>query len=227
MEAGMRRVFLTTISLLALTAAATAADIPRRAPAPAKAPVLVPLFTWSGFYIGLNGGYGWGTSTWTDAVTGSNSFDTSGGMVGLTLGANWQTGPWVLGLEGDVDWTNIRGSFANAACPAGCETKNTWLATVRGRAGYAFDRVLPYVTGGLAVGDVHATATGFGSQSETRTGWTVGAGIEGAFAQNWSAKVEYLYVDLGDVSCSAVACGIATSANFRANIVRGGINFRF
>jgi outer membrane immunogenic protein len=145
----------------------------------------------------------------------------------LTLGANWQTGPWVLGLEGDVDWTNIRGSFANAACPAGCETKNTWLATVRGRAGYAFDRVLPYVTGGLAVGDVHATATGFGSQSETRTGWTVGAGIEGAFAQNWSAKVEYLYVDLGDVSCSAVACGIATSANFRANIVRGGINFRF
>ena len=104
----MRRVLLTTISLLALTTAgAMAADIPVRAPA--RAPVLVPAFTWSGFYIGLNGGYGWGTSTWDS----TGSFDVSGGLVGGTIGYNWQVGTWVFGLEGDIDWADIKGSTAS------------------------------------------------------------------------------------------------------------------
>ena len=117
--------------------------------------------------------------------------------MGGTLGYNWQMGQAVFGLEGDVDWSNIRGS---AACGGGvtvCETRNDWLGTFRGRVGYAFDRFLPYVTGGLAVGDIKTSIAGLGSTNDTKAGWTVGGGIEAAIAGPWTAKVEYLYVDLG------------------------------
>jgi len=222
----MRRL-LTTISVLALTAtAAMAADLPRQMPA--KAPAYVPVaYNWTGFYLGINGGYGWGRSSWDGF--GSGNFNTSGGLIGGTIGYNWQGAgsPWVFGLEGDVDWANIRGSFANALCPTGCETKTSWLATVRGRAGYAFDRVMPYITGGLAVGDIQANRPGFAGMSDTRAGWTVGAGIEAAIVDRWTAKVEYLYTDLGSSSCSATSCGIATNVSARNNIVRAGLNYRF
>jgi outer membrane immunogenic protein len=222
----MRRVTCSTICVLALTATgALAADIPR-AP-PARAPVVVPAINWTGGYIGINGGYAWGWSSWDGF--GSGNFNTNGGLVGLTLGYNWQGigSPWVFGLEGDIDWSNIKGSFTNAACPVGCETKNTWLGTVRGRLGYAVDRVMPYFTGGLAVGDVRATPTGFGGMTTTRAGWTVGAGIEAAIAPRWTGKIEYLYVDLGNPGCSIVDCGFATNVPLRANVVRAGVNYRF
>ena len=165
----MRRVLFSTISLLALTATAVvAADIPRPV---ARAPVYVPLaYNWTGFYLGINGGYGWGRSNWNSY--GSGNFNTSGPLIGATIGYNWQApgSPWVFGLEGDVDWTNMRGSFANALCPTGCETRNTWLATVRPRLGYAVDRVLPYVTGGLAVGDIRANQVGFAGSSSVGSG---------------------------------------------------------
>jgi len=222
----MRRL-LTTISVLALTAtAAMAADLPRQMPA--KAPAYVPVaYNWTGFYLGINGGYGWGRSSWDGF--GSGNFNTSGGLIGGTIGYNWQGAgsPWVFGLEGDVDWASIRGSFANAACPGGCETKSSWLATVRGRAGYAFDRVLPYITGGLAVGDIQANRPGFAGMSDTRAGWTVGAGIEAAIVDRWTAKVEYLYTDLGSSSCSAASCGINTNVSARNNLLRAGLNYRF
>lgn len=220
----MRRL-LSTISVLALTAtAAVAADLPRQMPA--KAPAYVPIaYNWTGFYLGINGGYGWGRSSWDGF--GSGNFNTSGGMVGGTVGYNWQGmgSPWVFGLEGDIDWVNIRGSFANALCPGGCETKSTWLATVRPRLGYAFDRVMPYVTGGLAVGDIQANPAGGGSASETRVGWTVGAGIEAAIVDRWTAKVEYLYTDLGNTNCSS--CGVPTGVSARNNLLRAGLNYRF
>ena len=138
----MRRVLLTSVALLAsLATAAVAADLPRRMPT--KAPAYVPAgYNWTGFYVGINGGYGWGRSYW-------NSFGSrdrvSGGMVGGTVGYNWQAlgSPWVFGLEGDIDWTDIKGTFANAACPTGCQTKNDWLGTARGRVGYAWDRTMP------------------------------------------------------------------------------------
>jgi outer membrane immunogenic protein len=133
----------------------------------------------------------------------------------------------VIGLEGDIAWSDIRGGYINAACPAGCETRNDWLGTFRGRLGYAVDRVMPYVTGGLAVGDIHANATGFGGTSDTNAGWTVGAGLEAAVAGNWTAKIEYLHVDLGSIGCTAAACGIATNVDFQADVVRGGLNLRF
>ena len=222
----MRRVLLTTIALLAVaTTAAVAADLPRAMPA--KAPAYVPIgYNWTGFYLGINGGYAWGSSEWSSY--GGNA-DPSGGMVGGTAGYNWQAAgsPWVFGLEGDLDWTNIKGSFVNAACPTGCETKNDWLGTVRGRVGFAWDRVMPYVTGGLAVGNINASQPGFAGVNDTNVGWSAGAGIEAALAGNWTAKLEYLHVDLGDTSCGVGACSLPTQVGFRAETVRAGVNYRF
>ncbi len=221
----MRRVFFSTIGLLAFTAtAALAADLPR-APVYKEAAYVAPVFSWTGPYVGINGGYSWGRSNWDGFASGTAN--TNGGLVGLTLGYNWQTGRAVFGLEGDIDWTNIRGSFTNAACPLGCETRNSWLGTVRGRLGYSFDRVLPYVTGGLAVGDIRANPAGFAGVTDTKAGWTVGGGIEAALTNNWTAKAEYLYVDLGTIGCSAAACGATTNVAFRTHLLRAGLNYKF
>jgi outer membrane immunogenic protein len=223
----MRRVLLTTVSLLAFSATAVlAADLPRSMPA--KAPAYVPAgYNWTGFYVGINGGYGWGRSRWSGFGT---STDPSGGMAGLTGGYNWQAlgSPWVFGLEGDIDWSDLRGSFTNAACPSGCETRNNWLGTVRGRVGYAFDRVMPYVTGGLAVGDIEANQGGFAGVHDTKAGWTAGGGIEAALgATKWTAKIEYLHVDLGNADCGGTACSVPTRVGFHSDLVRAGLNLRF
>ena len=150
----MKRVVLAGLGMVALAASAEAADLPRRYDA--STADYVPVNNWTGFYIGINGGGAWGDSKWTSIGT----FDVTGGMVGGTVGYNWQLTQWVFGLEGDVDWTNINGT-SNAVCSAGCTTSNSWLATVRGRIGYAFDRFLPYITGGLAIGDIKASQPGF------------------------------------------------------------------
>ena len=148
-------------------------------------------------------------------------------MIGVTAGYNWQAmgSPWVFGLEGDVDWTNIKDSTACGGTT--CETKNNWLGTVRGRVGYSWDRWLPYITGGIAFGDIEANRAGFAGSSDTNVGWTIGVGIEGVIAGNWTAKLEYLYADLGDTTCAAAACGTATNVDLTTNIVRAGINYRF
>jgi outer membrane immunogenic protein len=221
----MKRVLLAGVGILALAASAGAADLPRRyEPVPRQqVPAYLPIYNWTGFYLGINGGAAWGDSRWTS----TGSFDVDGWMIGGTMGYNWQLGSWVLGLEGDVDWTDISGK-TTAACAPGCKTKNSWLGTARGRVGYAFDRVMPYVTGGLAVGDIRASQPGF-SDEETRAGWTAGGGVEFAFAGNWSAKAEYLYVDLGDFNCG-LNCGNGTNPDkvkFQTHIVRGGVNVRF
>ena len=155
----MKRVLLACVGIVALSGAAAAADLPV-APAPYyKAPVYAPAYNWSGFYLGINGGGGWGRSTWT--TTGP--FDTSGGLVGGTLGYNYQVNQVVLGVEGDIDWANINGS-TNTGCTAvggtGCATGDNWLSTVRGRLGYAADRFMPYITGGAAFGDIKASGPG-------------------------------------------------------------------
>jgi outer membrane immunogenic protein len=217
----MKRFVAAAVGLLALAAMpASAADLPRST---YKSPAYVPA-AWTGFYLGINAGGGFGSSDWNGFLV---STSPSGGMVGGTVGYNWQGpgSPWVFGIEGDIDWTNIKD---NSLCAGSiCQTKNSWLGTVRGRAGYAFDRFLPYVTGGVAFGDVKAGRTGFVGASDTNAGWTIGAGIEGVIAGPWTAKIEYLYADLGDVSCSAVACGVATNVDLQVNIVRGGVNYRF
>jgi len=224
----MKRVFLASAVALAAAAtmtAANAADLGRRMPT--KAPAYVePYYNWTGFYVGINGGGAFGNSDVSN-VLGSASHDVSGGLVGGTIGYNWEVNRVVWGIEGDIDWSSLKGSGTNAPCPAGCETKNSWLATARGRLGYAFNRVLPYVTAGGAFGDVKLTPAGFPGETDTRAGWTAGAGVEIGINGPWSAKVEYLYADLGDANCGAANCGVSTTADLTANIVRGGINYRF
>ena len=223
----MGRILLAGVSaaaLLGVSMSANAADLPRQEPMPTKAPVYaVPAYIWTGFYAGINGGGGWGSS-WSDLTS---RFHTSGAVAGGTVGYNSQIGNWVLGVEGDIDWSNISDN-TSFGCVAGCSVQNNWLSTVRGRVGYAFDRFLPYVTGGLAVGDVNATVPGFAGMDSTQVGWAAGAGVEYALTKNWSAKVEYLHVDLGRFDCGA-SCGAAATDNvsMHDNIVRGGINFRF
>jgi outer membrane immunogenic protein len=217
---------VAAIALLGLAAApsARAADL-SVAPLYKAPPVVAPTaYNWSGIYVGANGGGGWGTSNWDSA----GSFNVSGVVVGGTAGGNWQMGHAVIGLEGDVDWSNLKGSTTSAACPAGCTTSNDWLATVRGRAGYAFDRFLPYVTGGLAVGDVKASTPALTGATQTSTGWTAGGGVEFALTSNWTAKAEYLHVDLGNMNCG-FNCGTVAgnSVSLKSDVVRGGVNFRF
>ncbi len=131
-------------------------------------------------------------------------------------------------MEGDIDWSDINGS-STTACPPGCKTSNTWLSTARGRLGYAADRFLPYVTGGVAFGDIRASVPGFGQFSQDRTGWTLGGGLEAALAANWTAKVEYLYVNLGSFNCGLNCGGISATDNvsFHSNVLRAGLNYRF
>jgi outer membrane immunogenic protein len=157
----------------------------------------------------------------------AGGINTSGGLVGGTVGYNYQIAHAVLGVEGDIDWSSIKGSTTNPACPLGCQTSNTWLSTVRGRLGYAADRFMPFVTAGGAFGDIRAATPGLAGGNTTNAGWTVGAGIEFALVGNWTAKAEYLYVDLGKLSCG-VGCGAPVdNVSFTTNIVRGGINYRF
>ncbi len=220
----MKRLMLACVGAAAFAGAATAADLPPRvAPYYRAPPAVVPIYTWSGFYLGVNGGGGWGSSAWDS----TGSFNVSGGLVGGTIGYNYQFGQAVFGVEGDIDWSGIKGT-TNNFCLAGCTTSNTWLSTVRGRLGYAADRFMPYVTAGGAFGNVQASTPGFAGGSSTQAGWTVGAGLEFAIAGNWTAKAEYLYVDLGKFNCG-ITCGAAFTDNvsFTANIVRGGINYRF
>lgn len=225
----MKRLVLAGIGALAMVSmmgAANAADIARRQQAmPVKAPVYMP-YNWTGLYVGINGGGGWGTSDWSGA-TGTSGANPSGAVLGGTVGYNWQMNQVVFGLEGDIDWSSIRGSTNTAPCTTSCETRNDWLGTARGRIGYAFDRVMPYVTGGLAVGNIKASPASFGGSNETKAGWTLGGGVEAAIAGPWTAKVEYLYVDLGKTNCAAGSCAVSTDVSFHTNVVRAGLNYRF
>jgi outer membrane immunogenic protein len=214
----MKSVLVASVAALALGAglvSANAADIQQRQMV-TKAPAYVaPVYTWTGPYIGISGGYGWGKS---DFSGGLGSVDPSGGLFGATLGYNWQMGTLVTGIEGDISWSGLRDSDG----AAGLRTENNWLGTVRGRLGYNAGRWMPYVTGGLAVGDIDSRITGVGSSNKTKAGWTIGGGVEAQIAGPWSAKVEYLYVDLGDGDSIG-----GFRPDFTTNIVRAGLNYHF
>jgi outer membrane immunogenic protein len=197
-----------------------AADMSRPA---FMAPSSAAPWNWTGFYVGINGGYGFGKSNWTNVGATTGDFNVSGALAGGTIGYNLQMSQIVLGAEADIDASWIRGTDATVCC----ETRNTWMGTARVRLGYAFDRWLPFISGGAAFGDVRMTPLGFASATDTRFGWTAGGGLEYAFMGAWSAKVEYLYADLGRSSCGAGTCGVANDVTFKANIVRGGINYHF
>lgn len=191
--------------------AASAADISRRQVYTREAPAYaVPYYNWTGPYIGIQAGGGFNGGT----------FDSSGALGGITAGYNWQANRIVYGIEADIAATNIGGA---GACFGGtCTADNSYLGTVRGRVGYAFDTIMPYVTGGLAFGDVRTTAPFAGVSDNNEWGYAVGLGAEFAISGPWTAKVEYLYVDLGN---SGNLGGRDT--DFDANIVRLGVNYRF
>ena len=223
----MKRVLLSGVALAALVGSAAAADIPRRVEQVAPAVPYVAAYNWTGFYVGINAGWGWGTGSLSGPPP-TGDLEGSGGLIGGTLGYNWQSNQIVWGVEADIAWSGIEGS---GRCGGGlvCEVRNDWLGTARGRIGYAMDRFMPYVTGGLAYGDVSASVTGgFPGASSMQAGWTVGGGVEFALAAPWTAKLEYLYVDLGDFACGIACGGVAPdNVEFRSHIIRAGLNYRF
>src|SRR5450759_845589 len=226
---------------------ALAADLP----AYKAAPVVSPVYNWTGGYVGIVGGYGWGRSTQYDPEVetvaeealevamvdhghGHGDYRVSGGTIGGTAGYNVQFSPsWLFGIEADASWANIRGSQADCGVPVGtnnaCGSKLTALETVRGRIGYVAGNFLIYGTGGLAVGSVKAYSNigGLPSGGATNMGWTAGAGVEAQFAGNWSVKLEYLYVDLGKHNIYYVEPTIPEQVGFTANLIRVGVNYRF
>jgi outer membrane immunogenic protein len=233
----MKRIFMAGAIALAAGSQALAADLPPPMAPPPRAPAAyipaAPAWNWSGFYVGVNGGYGFGNSNWSTLPTGpTGTFNVNGGLVGGTAGFNYQIGQLVLGLEGDFDWQGLKGSTTNAAClvaTAGlaCNTQTDYLGTIRGRIGYAFDRIMVYGTGGAAVTDIKAFATGLPATNSSEWGWTAGAGIEGAITDNLTAKIEYLYADFQNAACPATSCGLATSTTLKESMVRVGLNYKF
>jgi outer membrane immunogenic protein len=190
----------------------------------------VRVYEWTGFYVGVNGGYASGQSRVSFPALGDSAdFTVDGALVGGTLGFNFQAGPIVWGVEGDIGLADISGG---AACPAAgiaCSVRNRWLGTARGRLGWAVNNWLPYITGGMAFGETRVSALPTGSQSTTHGGWTAGSGVEVALNRNWSMKAEYLYVQLDNFRCEAPTCfGLGVvSAPFREHLIRGGINYAF
>lgn len=198
---------------------------------------------WTGFYVGAHAGYGWGewdgSLSYDDANKypalvfddSSRSIEGDSWLGGLQLGANYQSGAWVLGVEADVSWTDLGGSGSflpypdNPGSPAWAIQSNLDLfGTVRGRLGYAMDRYLAYGTAGLAYGRGDVSLAGL-SNEQTHVGYTLGAGLEAMIAPNITARLEYLYVDLGRETYTTVLGQGRVS--FDANIVRTALNYKF
>jgi outer membrane immunogenic protein len=225
--------FTLTVTIAGIAGIACAAELPPP-PIYTKAPIINPPFSWTGFYIGANAGYAWGTSSDTNPffpISGTGNFGISGVLAGGQVGYNWQFDAFVLGLESDGDWSGVKGSTSSGLCGGVvCTTSDSWLGTTRARLGFAVDHWLFYGTGGVAYGDIKFTdlpAALVVNGSNTNVGWTAGGGIEYAFTRNWSAKAEYLYVNLGSAGFACTpGCGTST-VTFNENIFRGGLNYRF
>jgi outer membrane immunogenic protein len=237
----MRTVVTLCLGATALAVAgassASAADLAVKAPVMKAPPVVVAAYNWTGFYIGAHVGGAWGNKDWVALDVGPlGSHDVDGFLGGGQVGFNWQApgSNWVLGAEADFSWADLDGSFVDTIFDGNNATKVKWLGTVTGRLGYAWDRALLYVKGGGAwVRDEFTISdnTGFFAQtSNTKWGWTVGVGLEYGFTPNWSAKIEYNYLDFGNER-------LAFFPNFggpfdrdvdqQIHVVKGGINYRF
>jgi len=215
---------------------ALAADMAVKAPPPPVAAA----FSWTGLYIGGEGGGASGSSVqfFTTAPGGTiNRYDIFGAEGGVTGGFNWQFSPQlVAGIEGDFSWGPITGGGGTTAsynCGSICSTTVNDFGTLRGRVGYAFgSNVLVYGTGGWAQARITPDLDGF-TQANTRSGWTAGGGVEYAFNRNWSAKVEYLFLDFSNfvwtnATNALLACtGLNCSTDAKLNIIRVGVNYRF
>jgi len=225
----MKRILMAGAFALAAAGPALAADLPPPMAPPPRAPATympapIPFYNWGGFYIGLNAGYDFGTATPTGTAAtaaGLGNFNASGFLGGGTAGFNYQWAALVVGLEGDFDYNSI--SNTQTVTAGSATFKSNWMATARGRIGYAWDRVLLFGTGGAAFAPANVTSSvpAYPGGSTTMTGWTAGAGIEVALAPHWTAKAEYLYVSFPSATING--------ASFKAtdNLVRAGVNFKF
>ena len=215
----MKKYLLASVAALGLVAAgaASAADLPSRK-GPVVAPVYVPAFTWTGFYVGANAGYGWGN---VNANGFANVGDLDGFVGGGQVGYNYQMGQFVLGLEADLQAADL--SSGNNLGLVGVKTD--YFGTVRARVGVAFDRFMPYITGGWAYGNVKTSipAIGFSSDRSHTGGYAVGAGLEYAVTNNIIAGVEYLYVDLGEKNILGANTKIGTDFS----VVRARLSYKF
>jgi len=211
MGARMKKVVAAAAALAAFgfVGAASAADMA------VKAPIYrAPPFSWTGCYVGLDVGYAWERDRLTEtvpsgALTAFSPTDAAhphGIKGGGYVGCNWQVaGPWVLGIEGDFEGTSIKGSQVYAIGADTYDSRTPWEASIRGRLGYAWDNWLLYVTGGAAFAnireDYHSAAVGTDDlRNTTRTGWTLGGGLDYAFTANWIGRIEYRYADFGTFS---------------------------
>jgi outer membrane immunogenic protein len=239
----MKKLLIAGAALAALIATpAFAADMALKAP---PAPV-VPMYSWAGFYLGVEGGGGWAKSRQTDTFGAtSGTYNQSGGLAGGTIGYNWQWSNIVAGVEADMSWAGINGSVnLPLACPNGggtsCFTNMQWLNTDRARLGVlvgAQNQFLLYVTGGVAGANIKSgqspcavpfAAFGQVASCGTRTEWAGvgGAGVEAMIVQHWSAKLEYLYTNFGTHTFYTVFIPVNVKES-NVNIVRAGINYHF
>ena len=252
----MKRVLFALATGL-LSGQALAADLPMPAPPPRAPAAFIPPpppFSWTGIYIGGNAGAAWNRGTVSDAFGNSFTLPSNNAvfMGGGQVGGNWQVGAVVLGVEGQFDWlanqNNASAGLAVLNTATGTldtinvVSKDRWLTTLTGRIGVAADHWLFYAKGGGAwvgnqsftVNDVTTPAASFTtSNGGWNTGWTVGGGIEWAFAGPWSAKVEYDYIRLSSNSFTVPATSVFlpndvfTTANRNIQTLLGGINYRF
>jgi outer membrane immunogenic protein len=231
---------LLASALCVLPFAASAADLPMKAP-PMRVVQPIP-FTWTGFYIGASAGFISNNSTGNDGGLGGDGMINSpatyhiggvGGLFGGNVGYNYQFAPnWVLGIEADIAGSTLSNYGYQDIFGSEVYSKLSALGTVRGRIGYAFDRMLVYATGGLAYGDVHNRASYQQNpnytvdQSNWRTGWTVGGGLEYAITNNWTVRAEGLYVDLGTSNfISPSGCSFGFKNTYALG--RIGMNYKF
>jgi outer membrane immunogenic protein len=221
------RIHIALATLLLTSTSALAADL---APAPVEPIVpVVTAYDWTGFYVGAHAGADFGRGK-----IGGQKFDSTGFLGGAHLGYNMEfEGRWVVGLEGDIDYSSFSKSknvsvidpVAGVEFDRRAKFKNEWQGSVRARLGYAFDRFLPYLTGGVAFGDEKISITGLGSNSDTRVGWTAGGGLEYAVTDNWLVRGEVRYVDLG--SNTQHIGGIRAKTRFNSVNATIGVSYKF
>jgi outer membrane immunogenic protein len=215
-DSQMKKFLLASVAAALFSAPAFAADAIIYEPTP-TAPMAPVVFDWTGVYVGVQGGY-----AWTQLGDGAD-LDLDGGQLGVHAGANWQTGSFVYGVEADVDYNWNDTDFVVIGTPAFGTFELDWQGSVRLRAGYAIDRTLLFVTGGVAAGRIEGTLTDaagdFFREEHTEVGYTVGAGIEHAFTNELTGRVEYRYTDFGDFHDSGV--GVDQHA------VKVGLSYRF
>jgi len=240
LETEMKKCLLGTAALVALAVAtpAAAADLGARMPYKAPPPVAA-VWTWTGFYVGINGGYGWGNSRWDllPGGLGDGKHSPDGGTIGGQIGYNWQFGNWVVGLEAQGNWADFHGSHNSPLFLLPSVTNRTKIdafGLFTGKVGYAFNNVLVYATGGAAVQSVdydrRFTVGGatISTADETRWGATVGAGLEYAFTPNISAGVQYNHLFMGRKDISFAPLPNATErVRLDSDVFTGRVNYRF